>query len=190
MEVSGNPDHVEYVLLKTFGHFDLLSKKTGTAINFVARLPLQMKGSMNGIHPHSRKATWSNEPEKAARTTEILVVMPAMAVFATVVLMMPLSFFIVLVFIVFGWPFPFNINPSLPFDIVWTATVNLNAYPWWCRHIAIDADIHIRRTWQSGWRGKTRQAWQAWRCGKSGFGFIEADGDDDCCNYQHGNNRF
>ena len=87
-----------------------------------------------------------------------------MAVFVTVVLMMFL-----LLFIVPGGSLPFHIHPAISFDIVRTARVNHDVYSWRCRQETTNADIHIRR------------AWQSWRGGKPGLGFIEAEGKGDCC---------
>jgi hypothetical protein len=72
-----------------------------------------------------------------------------------------------------------NINSAISFNIVRTATVDQYAYPWRCRQVAIDTDINIGNR-QPGEAGK------AWRCGKSGLGFIEAQGEGDCCHYQQG----
>ena len=79
-----------------------------------------------------------------------------MAVPATVVLVMFLMLFIVL-----GGFFPFHINSALSFDIIRTACVEPDAYPWWRRQIAIYSDIYI---WGGG---KTRRKW------KTGIGLIE-----------------
>ena len=77
-----------------------------------------------------------------------------MAVLVTVALVMP------------GVSFPFNINSVPSFDVVRTACVKLNVYPWRCRQVAIDVDTHVGRTWQPWRSGKTR------RGGKPGLGIF------------------
>jgi hypothetical protein len=97
--------------------------------------------------------------------------MLVMAVLVTVALVMS------------GVSFLFNINSVPSFDVVRTACVNLNVYPWRCRQVAIDLDIHVGRTWQTRRSGKAR------RGGKSSLGIFETKGDGNCCHYQHGENR-
>jgi hypothetical protein len=100
-----------------------------------------------------------------------------MAVLVTVALLMP------------GASFLFNINPVPSFDVVRTACVDLNVYPWRCRQVAIDVDIHVGRTRQPRRCGKARRSRQPRRCGKPGLGVFETEGDGNCCHYQHGKNR-
>ena len=97
----------------------------------------------------------------------------SVAVAVAVVLMIVLVVMSLFLFIASGGSFPFNIHPAISFNIVRTATIDQNMYPWRCRQIAINADIHIGRAWQPGEAGK------AGRCGKSGLGFIEAQGEGD-----------
>ena len=91
-----------------------------------------------------------------------------MAVLVTVVFVMLFFFFIMPVFMVFARSFPFNVNPAISFDIVGTACIDLNVYPWRWRQEAVNMDIHIGRAGKGGWRGE------------SGPGLIEAEGYDGC----------
>jgi hypothetical protein len=94
-----------------------------------------------------------------------------MTVLVTVALVMP------------GVSFLFHVNPVPSFDVVRTACVDLNVYPWRCRQVAIDVDIHVGRTRQP------RRSRKARRSGKPGPGIFETEGDGNCCHYQHGKNR-
>lgn len=53
----------------------------------------------------------------------------------------------------------FKINPVSSFNVIGTASVNMNSYARRRRQIATDADIHVGRTRQ------TRRGGQAWRRG-------------------------
>jgi hypothetical protein len=94
-----------------------------------------------------------------------------------------LILFVVPVFVVPGGSVLCNINAAISFNIVRAATVDQDVYPWRCRQVAIDANIHIGNR-------QTGEAGKAWRCGKSGLGFSEAQGEGDCCHYQQGKNGF
>ena len=101
-----------------------------------------------------------------AQTTRILVLMPlvlVMTVLVAVVHVMP------------GVSFLFNKNSPSSFDVVWTACLELNKYPWRCGQVAINLDINVGSTWQA-WRCR-----QAWWNGKPGFGLCDSAGDGDGC---------
>lgn len=71
--------------------------------------------------------------------------------------------------------FPFQINTLIPIGIIRSASVDLDVHSWRCRQIAVDVDIQIGRTRQTGRGGKAGRRWE------SGPGISQAEGEGDCC---------